>query len=43
MNRKTPLPSLVNQSPTWSRAAALAGKWGLNDLARRLAEAAQEK
>jgi exodeoxyribonuclease-3 len=43
MNRKAPLPSLVNQSPTWSEAAALVRKWGLNDLVRRLGEAAQEK
>ncbi|HEX3654078.1 MAG TPA: exodeoxyribonuclease III [Rhizomicrobium sp.] len=43
MNRKAPLPSLPNQKPTWSKAAALARKWGLNDLARRLDEAAQEK
>jgi DNA polymerase-1 len=43
MNRKAPLPSLPNQKPTWSKAAALARKWGLNDLAGRLDEAAQEK
>lgn len=36
MDRKAPLPPLANRSPTWSRAAALARKWGLNDLARRL-------
>jgi hypothetical protein len=43
MNRKARLPMLANQTPTWSKAAALAGKWGLNDLSRRLEESAQEK
>jgi hypothetical protein len=38
MNRKAPLPSLRNQTPTWSMAAELARKWQLNQLARRLEE-----
>ena len=38
MNRKAPLPSLYNQKPTWSKAAVLAGKWELKQLARRLEE-----
>jgi DNA polymerase-1 len=40
MNRKAPLPSLRTQKPTWSKAAALARKWELNQLARRLEELA---
>jgi DNA polymerase-1 len=40
MNRKAPLPSLRSQKPTWSKAAALARKWELNQLARRLEELA---
>ncbi len=35
MNSKAPLPSLRNQTPTWSIAAELARKWELNQLARR--------
>jgi DNA polymerase-1 len=38
MNPKAPLPSLRNQKPTWGKAAALARKWELNQLARRLEE-----
>ena len=38
MNLKAPLPSLHNQKPTWSKAAVLAGKWELKQLARRLEE-----
>jgi exodeoxyribonuclease-3 len=38
MNRKAPLPSLRNQTPTWSMAAEWARKWQLNQLARRLEE-----
>jgi DNA polymerase-1 len=41
MNRKAPLPSLRNQTPTWKQAAALAHKWGLNQLAGRLEELAK--
>jgi hypothetical protein len=40
MNRKAPLTSLRSQKPTWSRAAALARKWELNQLAGRLVELA---
>jgi len=40
MNRKAPLPSLRNQKPTWSKAAALARKWQLDQLARRLEQLA---
>ena len=38
MNRKAPLPNLRSQKPTWSKAAALARKWELNQLASRLEE-----
>ena len=38
MNLKAPLPSLHNQKPAWSKAAVLAGKWELKQLARRLEE-----
>jgi DNA polymerase-1 len=38
MNRKAPLPNLRSQKPTWSKAAALARKWELNQLAGRLEE-----
>ena len=40
MNRKAPLPSLRNQTPTWHKAAALAREWELNQLAGRLEELA---
>ena len=36
MDRSAPLPSLRSQKPTWSKAAALARAWELNQLARRL-------
>jgi exodeoxyribonuclease III len=36
MNAKAPLPALRDQVPTWDRAAALAKKWELNQLATRL-------
>jgi exodeoxyribonuclease-3 len=36
MNAKAPLPPLRDQTPTWDKAAALAAKWGLNQLAGRL-------
>ena len=36
MNPKAPLPSLRSQKPTWSKAAALARNWELNQLAKRL-------
>jgi DNA polymerase-1 len=40
MDAKAPLPSLRAQKPTWSRAAALAEKWGLKQLASRLEQLA---
>ncbi len=36
MDRDAPLPSLDDQQPTWERGAALANRWGLGRLARRL-------
>jgi DNA polymerase-1 len=36
MNAKAPLPSLASQKPKWSKAAALAQKWQLKQLAKRL-------
>jgi exodeoxyribonuclease-3 len=38
MNRKAPLPPLPDQTPNWDRAAALAHRWGLENLAQRLRE-----
>lgn len=40
MDRKAPLPRLPDQTPTWDKAAALARKWQLNQLAERLAKMA---
>jgi exodeoxyribonuclease III len=40
MNAKAPLPPLRDQVPTWDKAAALARKWELNQLATRLASLA---
>jgi exodeoxyribonuclease III len=40
MNKKAPLPALRSHKPTWHKAAALARKWELNQLARRLEELA---
>ena len=37
---QAPLPSLPSQKPTWRKAAALAGAWELQQLARRLDELA---
>jgi len=37
MNAAAPLPPLPDQTPTWTRAAALARDWELNRLADRLA------
>jgi DNA polymerase-1 len=37
MDAKAPLPSLVDQTPTWAKAAALARSWELNQLADRFA------
>ena len=36
MDHEAPLPPLDDQQPTWPRAAALAGEWGLGRLAGRL-------
>ena len=38
MNPKAPLPTLRNQKPNWGRAANLARKWQLKQLAGRLEE-----
>ena len=38
MDKKAPLPSLANQKPTFAKAAALARKWQLRQLAARLEE-----
>jgi DNA polymerase-1 len=37
MDASAPIPRLLNQKPTWGRAASLARKWGLKPLADRLA------
>jgi DNA polymerase-1 len=37
MDRSAPLPPLDDQTPNWASAAILAGEWGLNALAKRLA------
>jgi DNA polymerase-1 len=42
MDRKAPLPRVAAQQPTWAKAAALARKWELNQLASRLEELATE-
>ena len=36
MDRAAPIPPLPDQTPTWSRAAALTRDWGLDRLAARL-------
>src|SRR6185503_169837 len=41
MNAKAPLPPPRNQTPTWDKAAALAHKWELNQLAKRLESLAE--
>jgi DNA polymerase I len=38
MDASAPVPSLLDQTPTWGAAAALAREWELNRLADRLAE-----
>ena len=40
MDASAPLPSLPDQAPTWASASSLARRWGLNQLADRLAEKA---
>jgi len=37
MDRSAALPPLPDQAPNWASAAILAGEWGLNALAKRLA------
>jgi DNA polymerase-1 len=36
MDKTAPLPSLQDQTPTWTKASALAKEWELNRLAERL-------
>jgi exodeoxyribonuclease-3 len=43
MDKKAPLPSVARQKPTWDKAAALAKKWQLVQLAARLEEMARSK
>lgn len=40
MNAKAPIPKIPDQTPTWSKAAALMRKWELNGVAGRLEELA---
>ena len=40
-DRKAPLPTLRDQTPTWAKASALARRWQLNQLADRLAAVAE--
>jgi len=42
MDRKAPLPKLATQTPTWSRAAAVARSWDLNNLAERIEQITKE-
>jgi DNA polymerase-1 len=41
MNAAAPLPPLPDQTPAWSKAAALAREWQLNRLAERLSDLAK--
>jgi len=41
MDKKAPLPRLVDQKPTWTKAAAVARKWQLRQLAGRLEQMAK--
>jgi DNA polymerase-1 len=41
MDSKAPIPALRNQEPTWAKAAALAKRWQLNQLAGRVARLAE--
>jgi len=41
MDRKAPVPKLRTQKPTWDKAADLAQRWELNQLAKRLEEMAR--
>jgi exodeoxyribonuclease III len=40
MDRRAPLPRLPDQTPTWAKAASLAQKWQLRQLAARLEDLA---
>ena len=40
VDASAPLPPLEDQDPTWAEASTLAGGWGLNGLAERLAKLA---
>jgi DNA polymerase I len=40
VDASAPLPQLPDQTPTWAEASALADRWGLNQLSKRLAERA---
>jgi DNA polymerase-1 len=42
LDASAPLPSLVDQSPTWAEASSLASSWGLGNLAGRLEELAAQ-
>jgi hypothetical protein len=42
MDKKAPLPKIAAQTPSWHKAAALARKWQLNQLAGRLEEMARK-
>src|SRR5262249_34847691 len=42
MDAKAPLPKLMDQTPTWEAAAALARRWELKQLAERLEALAAE-
>jgi DNA polymerase-1 len=37
LDASAPLPALVNQTPTWAEASSVAERWGLGQLAGRLA------
>ena len=41
MDKKAPLPRLTDQKPTWAKAAALARRWQLHQLASRLEQMAK--
>lgn len=43
MDAAAPIPPLKDQTPTWTKAAALAGEWELNRLADRLAALATQQ
>jgi len=43
MDRNAPLPRMPDQKPTWSKAAALAKRWQLKQLAARLEALAKEQ